>query len=227
MNDILRPPASAHRGPPLLLPAIAYTVLFVAGVVVPMMMAGGQHFPSPFDSAASVAAYLANHRESIRVGAFLQLGSVLPLAVFSATVASRLQFLGVRAAGVQIAQVGGTAAAALLAMTGALEWAIAQDVGGDSSIHLVHGLVFATGGPAHVACFGLLVAGVSVAAGIHRLLPRWLAIFGVASAIAAELSTLTLVSESLAALIPIGRFSGMLWMIIAGAVLPDRIDEPE
>jgi hypothetical protein len=39
--------------------------------------------------------------------AFLEFGAAIPLGIFTATMVSRLQFLGVRAAGAQIGFFGG------------------------------------------------------------------------------------------------------------------------
>ena len=47
-----------------------------------------------------------------------------------------------------------------------------------SEVHAFHVFMFATGGVGHVAGAGLLVAGVSVSAGLPRFLPRWLMVFG-------------------------------------------------
>jgi ABC-type Fe3+ transport system permease subunit len=85
-----------HRGPPLLAVAIVFTTLFVASLVVSTAMAGGEHFPSPFQPEALSNGYFAQHAEAVRVGAFLQLGSAVPLGIFTATVVSQLRFLGLK-----------------------------------------------------------------------------------------------------------------------------------
>ena len=46
-----------HAGPPLWLPATMYTVLFLAGLY-PVTVFGGQpHFPGPWESADTIAAF--------------------------------------------------------------------------------------------------------------------------------------------------------------------------
>ncbi len=72
--------AARHRGPSLLLVAIVYVALFLASVVIPMGLANGAHFPSPFDPAAASARYFDEHAAPVRLGAFLQFGSAIPLA---------------------------------------------------------------------------------------------------------------------------------------------------
>jgi hypothetical protein len=71
-----------------------------------------------------------------------------------------------------------------------------------------------------VAAFGILVAGISATAGLQGFAPRWLMAFGLGIAAVAELSTLVLVVSPAAILLPIARFSGFVWMICMGALLP-------
>lgn len=211
-----------HRGPSLLIVAAVYVALFLASVIVPTAMAGGQHFPSPFGPSHENASYFVEHAGAVRLAAFLQLGSAMPLGIFAASASSRLQFLGMRVAGTQIALFGGVAASVLLAFCACVEWVLAQSAlpAGSDFLRPLHLLTFAIGGPGYVATFGLLVAGLSVAAGLQGFAPRWLMGLGVVIAALAELSTLVLVSPALAILVPIARFSGFAWMICMGAVLP-------
>jgi len=79
---------------------------------------------------------------------------------------------------------------------------------------------FAAGGPGHVATLGLMMAGISVPAAFAKLMPRWVTWFGVILAVVAELSTLTLIFEPMAVLIPLARFPGFVWLIGTGFTLP-------
>jgi hypothetical protein len=81
-------------------------------------------------------------------------------------------------------------------------------------------LAFAVGGPGLVATSGLLVAGIAATAGLGGLVPRWLLWSGLAIAAVSELSTLTLLDAAFLPLLPIARFSGLAWLIAAGAWLP-------
>ena len=74
--------------------------------------------------------------------------------------------------------------------------------------------------PGHVVPLGLLVAGVSVAAGLGRLLPTWLMSAGIVVAALAELSFFSLILYPAAFLIPVARLLGFAWMICVGVVLP-------
>jgi hypothetical protein len=52
------------------------------------------------------------------------------------------------------------------------------------------------------------------------LIPRWLAFAGLILAAIAELSTLTLLLDGAAFLLPIARFLGFAWLIAVGFLLP-------
>jgi hypothetical protein len=224
MAPIDRKPSDAarHRGPSLVIVAIVYVALFAASVVLPTMMSGGQHFPSPFGPPEVSARYFEEHAGAVRLAAFLQLGSAMPLGVLAASAASRLQFLGMKVAGIHIVLFGGMTAAVFQALSASVAWVLSQPVspGLSDVTQPLHLLQFATGGPAFVATFGLLVAGVSVTAGLQGFVPRWLMAVGVGIAAVAELSTLVLVFPAAAFLLPVARFAGLAWMICAGALLP-------
>ena len=87
--------------------ASAYTVLFLAGLY-PVTIFGGQpYYPGPWEPAVTIAAFFQARPLAVRVCAFLQFGAAIPLGIFTASIVSRLQFLGSRAAGVSIALFGG------------------------------------------------------------------------------------------------------------------------
>jgi hypothetical protein len=219
---VIRAPAGArHRGPSLVAVASVYTALFLASLVVSTALAG-EHFPSPFQPEALSLAYFARHADAVRVGAFLQFGAAIPLGIFAATVVSRLRFLGVNVAGGFIALFGGLGASIFLAISALVEWVLSQ-LGGtavEAAVRALHLLAFATGGTGHVVMAGLLVAGVSVAGGLSKLLPRWLMWFGLVVAALAELASLSLVFVPATFLLPLARFSAFVWMIGVGVLLP-------
>src|ERR1019366_2144620 len=84
--------AALHRGPSLVMVAVVYVVLFIASVVVPTAMAGGQHYPSPFGPSDQAARYFGEHAGAVQLAAFLQLGSAIPLGIFAASASSRGPF---------------------------------------------------------------------------------------------------------------------------------------
>jgi hypothetical protein len=206
-----------HRGPSLFAVAIVFVTLFVGSLVVVAAMTRGGHFPSPFEPTAE--AFFTKYPDAVRLGAFLQFGATVPLAILAATASSRLRFLGIDAAGTSIALVGGTLASGMGAISALAEWALAQpNVQGD--VRCLHLVAFACGGPGYVVPFGLLVAGVAVTAGLARKLPRWVMWFGLAVAAVSELSSLTIAIAPAMYLLPVARFAGFVWIIVAGGTLP-------
>ncbi len=215
--------AATHRGPPLVALALISAALFAAGVIV--SAAAGAGFPSPYDSAAEIQAFFAGHRDAVRVTAFLQFASAVPLAIFTATVVSRLRFLGFdRVPGALIAGAGGLLSAAFLALGALVAWVLsrAEVVGDPALVRALHDLAFATGGPGQVVFLGLLLAGIAVPAAFGRLLPRGVWMTGLLIALIAELSVLALPIEGAAVLLPIARFPALVWLVVVGALLPGR-----
>jgi hypothetical protein len=202
-----------QSGPPLIVPAVAFAALTIAAVAV----AAG--VPRPDDPAAEVVSYIGAHATAMRWSAFLFLGSSVPLAIWSATAYRRLRALGITAPGGAIALVGGTLAAGFTALSGLVTWASSRAPGDEAVVGVLRDLAFVAGGPAFGGFFGLLLAGVSVPMLLMGV-QRWLAVAGLVLAAAGELSTLTLLSVDLAALIALARFGGILWLLATSLLLP-------
>jgi hypothetical protein len=219
------PPRQMHRqfpgGPPLTGLAAVSTALLLTGVIASSAMAG-RPYPSPFDSGASILAYFTSHQNAVKVGAFFQFAAAVPLAIYAATASVRLRNLGIRAPGASIAFAGGALAAAFLAVSGVVSWALAQPTVAASAplVRALCALSFGAGGPGSVVPLGLLIAGLAVPAAFGALLPRWLVATGLILAVAAEFSSLTLLADGFAYLLPVARFGGLAWLITAGALLP-------
>jgi hypothetical protein len=201
--------------------AVIATGLFVASLVVGAL--GGGPFPSPYDSSSDVLAFFATHRTTVRVAATLQFASAVPLAILAAALVSRLQFLGFsRVPGTLIALTGGILASGLLVVSAVVQWVLSRPEVATERVVVrpLADLSFAAGGPGHVVFLGLLIAGLAVPSAVARLLPRGLALAGVAIAAVAELSTLALISQPAAFLLPLARFGGLAWLIAAAVLLP-------
>jgi hypothetical protein len=184
----------------------------------------GGMMPLPFGADSAIAAYVRAEpvaAKAIAVGVF---ASSVPLAIYAATASARLRQLGVTAPGATIALAGGVLAAGALGLSGLLAWTLSRpEVSTDNAlVRALYYLVFLTGGPAHVVTLGLLVAGMAVPSLILRLLPRPVALVGLMIAVLAELTTLVLVWPALAFLLPIARFGALIWLVLAGALLPLR-----
>ncbi|MEV7612532.1 hypothetical protein [Streptomyces sp. NPDC089799] len=213
-----------QAGPPPGILAVVFTALFLAGLVISTLLADGSPFPSPFGATDTVIAYFRDHAQATRVSGALQFAASVPLALYAATVSARLHRLGVRAPGATIALAGGVLASAFLACSGLVTWVLSHEAvtARPEPVRALQYLAFGLGGPAHVVLLGLLVAGIAVPGLLAGLLPRALALTGLALAAVAELSTLVLLTEDAALLLPVARFGGMVWLIAAGFLLPRR-----
>jgi hypothetical protein len=211
--------AKVHRtGAPLQPPVFAYAVLVICGMLVPPLIAGF----APWRSDAAQLDFFRHHVGAAHALAFFTLGSAIPLAIITAVATTRLRTLGIDVPGRIIAQVGGTVASALLAVSGVATLALTQDHVADSAgaIRSLAALSFAAGGPGFVMFQGLLVAGISIAGLIRDVVPAWFGWGGVAIAVISELATVSVAFDAADILLPIGRFGSLLWLVGIGFVLP-------
>jgi hypothetical protein len=227
MNDLALNSNEARRtpqqgGPPLVVLASISLVLLIGGLAIGGAVAGVP--PLPFAAGAAVRDYIVAHPVAIQVAAVGTFGSSVPLAIYAATASARLRQLGITAPGATIALAGGILAAGALGLSGVSVWTLSRpEVTVDEPlIRALYYLVFLTGGPAHVVALGLLIAGIAVPSLILVLLPKWLSCAGLVIAAVAELTTLVLIWPGFDVLLPIARFSGLVWLIVAGALLPAR-----
>jgi hypothetical protein len=197
-------------------------VLLLTGVVVGVALGGVM--PLPYGSDPAIQDYVASHHAAavaIAVGTF---GSSIPLAIYAATASARLRQLGITAPGATIALAGGLLASAGLALSGLTAWTLSRpEVTSDAAlVRALYYLTYLTGGPWHVVTLGLLIAGIAVPSLIVGLLPRPVAWTGLVIAVLAELTTLVLIWPGLSPLLPVARFTALIWLIVAGALLPLR-----
>jgi hypothetical protein len=213
-----------HPGPNTGLVALVFTALFLASLVPVTLLVSKTHFPSPLQSPEEIVAYFRAESAKVRICAFLQFGSSIPLGILTATSVSRLRFHGVNAAGVTIALFGGMATSFFMGLSSLIQWTLSQPGVADSAevTRGLYFLLFATGGVGYSVPIGLLFAGISISAGAHQLLPRWLAIFGAVLGVVGELSSLSLVIPGALFLIPLTRFPGFVWLIAAGFTLSNE-----
>lgn len=207
-------------GPPLGPLAIVTFALTVAGVVT--LLAGTGTVPAPFAPAPDVAAWYAAHALPIRISATLQFGAAVPLGILAASVYARQLRLGVRVPGPAIGFFGGVTASVLLAASALVTWSISSGPEpADPGVAAALGrLAFGLGGTGYAVGMGLLIAGIAVPALILRFVPRWFAALGLVIAALGELSFLSLALDPLQALLPIVRFGGGIWLIVAAFLLP-------
>jgi hypothetical protein len=211
-----------HPSPHLGAIAIAFTVLFCAGLYPVTAFGGMPYFPGPWETPQTIVEFFRLRPLACQLCAFLQFGAAIPLGIFTAAGVSRLRFLRIQAAGVYIALFGGFAAAFAVASSSMLLWTmahpgIAQDPVLTQALYF---LSYGLGGPSYSVSLGLLMAGLSVPALAYRLVPRWIAILGLLLALSGELSWLNLEIPQTLFLIPLTRFPGFVWMIAFGFALP-------
>jgi hypothetical protein len=209
------------RGPSLILLGTVHILLFAAGLVAAATLRHGAPYVNPYAAAEVVRAFFDQTPGAVRVSSFFLFASAVPLGIFAVTMVSRLSFLGVRAAGTNIALFGGLTASTVLIVSGLFGWVLSlPDVA--ASVSMVRAMLFLSflfGGAAYAVGFGLLAAGVSVASYFYRLLPRWLIALGMLVAVAGEFSSLSLVAYPANFLIPITRYLGFIWMLLAAVKL--------
>lgn len=193
---------------------VGLTVAFATGGVMPL----------PYGPDALIQEYFHGHSAAVLAAAVGAFASSVPLAIYAATASARLRQLGVTAPGATIALAGGILAAGGLGLSGLLVWTLSRpEVGAEPAlVRALYYLVFLTGGTGHVVALGLLIAGVAVPGLILGLLPRPVAWAGLVIAAIAELTTVVLIWPWLAVLLPVARFTGLIWLIVAGALLPLR-----
>jgi hypothetical protein len=212
-----------HKGPPPGYVALVFTLLFNTGLSFVISLRGiPPYFPGPWESAATVVGYFQNQPHAVLMCAFFQFCASVPLGIFTATVVSRLGFLGSTAAGNNIALFGGFLTAFNLALSSMVMWVMAYPgIASDGNlIRVLFYIVFITGGVGYSVPIGLLIAGISVQSWFMRMLPRWLTISGIVLALIGEASSFYMVAPNLLFLIPLTRFPGFIWLIIVGFKLP-------
>lgn len=212
-----------HKGPPPGYVALAFTLLFNAGLSFVISLKGiPPFFPGPWESTETIVRYFQNQPHDVFLCAFFQFCSSIPLGIFTATMVSRLAFLGSTATGNNIALFGGFLTAFNLAFSSMIMWVMAYPgiAADENVIRTLFYIVFITGGVGYSVPLGLLIAGISVPSLYMKALPKWLTISGIFLAIFGEASTFYMVSPKLLFLIPLTRFPGFIWLIIVGFKLP-------
>jgi hypothetical protein len=215
-------PTGRQGGPPLAPVAAVSLTLLLAGLAVGVALGGVM--PLPYGPAVEVVRYIHDNHAAVQASAVGTFAASVPLAIYAATVSTRLRQLGVTAPGATIALAGGILAAGALALSGLICWTMsrAEVVVDDGLIRALYYLVFLTGGVGHIVALGLLLAGIAVPGLVLGLLPRPVAWIGLVIAALAELATLVLIWPESAVILPIARFTGLVWLIVVGALLPAR-----
>jgi hypothetical protein len=209
------------RGPSLILLTTVHILLFVAGIVAAATLRHGAPYVTPFAPAEELRSFLAQSPTAVRVSNFFLFGSAVPFGIFAVTTVSRLRFMGVRAAGTNIALLGGLIATIALILSGSAGWVLSvPEVSASAQVvKAISFLNFLLGGVVFAVGFGLLAAGVSVTSHFMRLLPRWMVVLGILVATTGELSSFSLIAYPANFFIPITRYLGVIWMLSVAVAL--------
>ena len=154
-------PIAHFRGPSLILLATVHILIFVAGLVAAGVLRHGAHFVAPFAPAEELRSFIALSPEAVRVSNFFLFGSAVPFGIFAVTTVSRLRFMGVRAAGTNIALLGGLIATIALILSGIVGWilSVPEVLSSAQIVKAVSFLNFLLGGVVFAVGFGLLACG--------------------------------------------------------------------
>ncbi|MCR6485377.1 DUF4386 domain-containing protein [Amycolatopsis sp. OK19-0408] len=179
---------------------IAYGLCTVAGGVL------GATGTRPDSSAAEVAAYDAAHQGLVQLLALVVFGAGLSLAAWTA--AERPPSLGF---------AGGLLASGSLVLSGLATWTAAQN---PDFARPFTSLAFAAG------AFGFAVPLTLLVAAVAARTRRWVAITGYVIAALSALSAFSVLTDVLYPLIPVARFGGLIWLVLATFVKRDDYPDP-
>ena len=215
-----------HKGPPPGMVATVFVLVFLAGLYPVTALNGTPVFPGPWEPIGVIMEYFTARPSAVLLCAALHFGAAIPLGIFTATAVSRLRFLGVRAAGTDIALFGGFLTALTMMTASSVLWAMTYpEVAKDAAaLQAAYRIQFALGGPGFSVPFGLLIAGVSATSWFYKFLPKWLLVIGFLIAATGELSWFDILFPKALRLIPLTRFPGFLWLVAAGFLLPGTIE---
>lgn len=213
--------------------ATVYTVLFIAGLCAVSGFGAPfgvkpPYFPGPWEPGDAIVRYFQTHADAVRLCASLQVGAMIPLGIFVATVVSRLRFLGVIAAGATIALLGGFMTVFDSTVSHLTMWVMTLPVVNHNALFLppLYFVSYAFGGPGFSIPMGLLIAGISVTSAFAKLLPKWIVASGLVLAVIGELSWFHLpFFPKFLFLIPLTRFPSFLWLTAVGFALPASISK--
>ena len=205
--------AGTKRRNLVVLSGALFVLLWLAGTIVPGFMVEGS-YPQPKDGPKVVQEFFQDSADGVELGAGLQLPAAVALLLFAGVMASFLRSRGRQDATATTVVASGAVAAATLMVSCAATLSITgSDVTSDAYVtQALSHLSFWTGGPLHVAALGLMI--LALAYGLTDDLAKWLRIAGLVVGAAGVVSVLTAVIPPAVIFTPIGRFLGLIWLLI-------------
>src|SRR5215469_6803966 len=148
INDYMTKLMPRFRGPSLVLLATVHILIFAAGLAAVAALRHGAPYINPFAAGDVVRVFFAQNPAAVRIGSFFLFGSAVPFGLFAVTAVGRMRYLGVRAAGTNIALFGGLTGAGAVALSGLFGWVLSLPdvVASASTAKAVYFLSFLFGG---------------------------------------------------------------------------------
>jgi len=200
--------------------ALHFAFFFASLIAIPIL-APGSRIPNPFGSDAQMRTFFLTAASAIRLSDFLQFASALCLAVLSALLSDVFASANRRLSS-RLILAGGLGAAIVLSLSALFSWTIVSpgttDLG--PALHAFQFLPFLFGGPGWAGFFAIFLAGLSI--GTRGVLPRWLTGTGLFLCCVSALATPVLLTILVSPSLPIARFLGFIWLIIATIYLARR-----
>ncbi len=172
--------------------------------------------PLPGSAEVKVYAYFREQTLAVVTNAVLQGVSALGLIIFLSAVIPRLARIS-RTAGVRLCRILGVAAVLSLVLSALTSVALAVLASqlGAGTVATLQQVGFVLGGVTHVVILGALIWSLARTGNWAVAIRR----FGVAAAVPAVLSVLSVVLFPASVLLPLGRVLCMVWSISAGTSL--------
>ncbi|MBB6372868.1 hypothetical protein BKA01_000090 [Pseudonocardia eucalypti] len=210
-----------RRSDPRLFAGFGFVVVFLVGLVGSFALAKAG-WPTPATPTQEVLEFFAVNSAAVAANAIGQGLAAIPLLAFTAGLART--FTGRPSA--QLTAAGAVAAGTLLLSAALVSTAsVAAATGDGNLVATVFYLAFLVGGPAHVVALSALLGTLAVAGRLSGRLPGWLTTLGLGFAGLGLLSVVNLAAPLVAItgpLIPLGRFGGLLFILLAVPALRRR-----
>jgi len=202
--------------------AVLHAGFFVASLAAIPLFAPGAAIPNPFGSDEAGRAFVLHNAEAVRASACLQLISAIFLAALGATLANCRQAGDENAMPSALTLAGSIGGAVSLAMAALCSWALGSPGAVDpgSAFRTLQFLPFLMGGPGWAAFFALFLAGVLWSGG--KVLAGWVFWAGCFLCVTSGVAVFVMLTIFVSACLPISRFLGFLWLIVAATKLKVR-----
>ena len=198
--------------------ALHFMFFFGSLIAIPIL-APGSRIPNPFGNDAEMRTFFQATSAAVRVSDFLQLASALCLATLSPLLSDILTPSDRPSSSSWLTLAGGLGAAIMLALSTLFSWSIASPSAADlgPAFHAFKFIPFLLGGPAWAGFFAIFLAGISI--GSRDLLPRGLRRTGLFLSFVSALATPVMLSIVFSPCLPVARFLGFVWLIVASVYL--------